>query len=54
VLLCFIAGIAIPVQTIYIPLYLIMKEIALVDTYTGIIWLYAIKSRLVCKFLSYQ
>ncbi|WP_461368897.1 hypothetical protein [Candidatus Darwinibacter acetoxidans] len=41
-------------QTIYIPLYLIMKEIALVDTYTGIIWLYAIKSRLVCKFLSYQ
>lgn len=44
VLLCFIAGIAIPVQTIYIPLYLIMKEIALVDTYTGIIWLYAITS----------
>lgn len=44
VLLCFIAGIAIPVQTIYIPLYFIMKEISLVDTYTGIIWLYAITS----------
>jgi ABC-type glycerol-3-phosphate transport system permease component len=44
VLLCFIAGIAIPVQTIYIPLYFIMNKLALVDTYRGIIWLYTITS----------
>ncbi|HHY09812.1 MAG TPA: carbohydrate ABC transporter permease [Firmicutes bacterium] len=42
--MAFIAGIAIPVQTIYIPLYLIMNKLKMVDTYRGIVWLYAITS----------
>ncbi|HBK67314.1 MAG TPA: carbohydrate ABC transporter permease [Firmicutes bacterium] len=40
----FIIGIGIPVQTIFIPLYLMMSKINLTDSLTGLIWLYTVTS----------
>jgi ABC-type glycerol-3-phosphate transport system permease component len=40
----FILGIGIPVQTIFIPLYLMMSKVRMTDSMTGLIWLYAVTS----------
>lgn len=40
----FIIGIGIPIQTIFIPLYLMMSKIKMTDSLIGIIWLYTVTS----------
>jgi len=40
----FILGIAIPIQTIFIPLYLMLSKIKMTDSLIGLIWLYIITS----------
>ena len=40
----FIIGLGIPVQSIFIPLYLIMNRIQLTDSLIGLTWLYAVLS----------
>lgn len=40
----FIIGIGIPIQTIFIPLYLMMSGMSLTDSYVGLIWLYTVTS----------
>jgi len=40
----FIIGIGIPIQTIFIPLYLMMSKIKMTDSLIGLVWLYAVTS----------
>jgi len=40
----FILGIGIPIQSIFIPLYLMLSKIRMTDSLTGLIWLYIITS----------
>ncbi|MCG8513861.1 MAG: carbohydrate ABC transporter permease [Halanaerobiales bacterium] len=40
----FIIGIGIPIQTIFIPLYLMMSKINATDSLIGLVWLYTITS----------
>lgn len=42
--MAFIIGIGIPIQTIFIPLYLMMSKIKMTDSLIGLIWLYAVTS----------
>jgi len=40
----FVIGIGIPIQTIFIPLYLLMNNLKLTDSILGLIWVYTVTS----------
>jgi ABC-type glycerol-3-phosphate transport system permease component len=40
----FVIGIGIPIQTIFIPLYLLMNNLKLTDSLIGLIWVYTVTS----------
>lgn len=42
--LSFIIGIGIPIQTIFIPLYLMMSKFKMTDSLVGLVWLYTVTS----------